>query len=77
MDELATYGLKSWRNLNAVITKLKRPQVEAMLAHEKEHGQRTTFVVRLTQRLSQIANEENNETTLQWMLNVARMEAMK
>lgn len=50
MDAIATTGLKSWRNLNAVIGVLDEQQVAEMISHEMANGQRATFITRLHQR---------------------------
>ena len=44
LDEISTKGLKSWRNLNAVIGVLNEDQVSKMMAHEMTVGQRDTFI---------------------------------
>ncbi len=52
LDEISTKGLKSWRNLNAVIGVLNEDQVSKMMAHEMTVGQRDTFITRLHQRFT-------------------------
>lgn len=50
LDEISMKGLKSWRNLNAVIGVLNEEQVSQMMSHEMVHGRRETFITRLHQR---------------------------
>ena len=50
MDDICVTGLKSWRNLNAVIGVLTEPQVSAMILDEMANGHRVTFITRLHQR---------------------------
>ena len=50
MDEICRTGMKSWRNLNAVIGVLNEKQVAAMISEEMSVGHRATFITRLHQR---------------------------
>ena len=50
MDDICVTGLKSWRNLNAVIGVLNEEQVAKMIADEMSRGHRVTFITRLHQR---------------------------
>ncbi len=57
LDFIGEMGLKNWVSLGQVVKNITEEQAQAMIDHELATKRRTTFVVRLHQKLTALRAE--------------------
>ena len=65
MDMICQMALKDWRSLNSFSAVLTEQQAKQMLDYEVENGKRTTFVVRLHQKLTSMRSIRERKELLE------------
>ena len=61
LDFIGEMGLKNWISLGQVIKNVTEEQCQAMIDHELETKRRSSFVIRLHQKLTVLRAERERE----------------